>query len=64
MVEETDTMVTLPIAGDLTFREWHHFINGVSDGYRDDENRPEEQVAYWDAGFIVGNLVLRRFRNS
>jgi len=60
MVKETDTMVSLPVMGDLTFREWHHFINGVSDGYRDDENRPSKQTAYWDMGYLLGSIALQR----
>lgn len=64
MVKETDTMVSLPLIGDLTFREWHHFVTGVTDGYRTAEevHRPPQQSAYWDGGYLLGSLVLRRLR--
>jgi len=35
MVSESNTMITLPIAGDLTYREWHGIIDGLYCGVRD-----------------------------
>jgi len=61
MVEESDTMVSLPIAGDLTFREWHALVEGVYCGVRDRDEEDSEYTQerhYWRVGWLVG----RRFR--
>jgi hypothetical protein len=56
--DETETMVSLPLIGNLTFREWHHFVGGVYTGYRN-ENRPvpETQAAYWQGGWLLGHTI-------
>jgi hypothetical protein len=59
MVEEQDEMVTLPIAGKLTYREWHAIIDGFYVGYvggeRDHDYTQEKH--YWRAGFIAGDQI-------
>lgn len=61
MTKETDTMVTLPVLKDLTFREWHHFINGVYCGVRSIEDEPETQVPYWRCGYLIGMYFDDKF---
>lgn len=56
MTKESDTMVRLPVLRDLTFREWHAFVNGfykgVVEGSRSHEY--EQEKHYWRAGYLVG----------
>lgn len=57
MTKESDTMVTLPLLRDLTYREWHAFVNGfycgVVEGSRDHEYEKEKH--YWRIGYLIGS---------
>ncbi|AGC34510.1 hypothetical protein HVTV-2_gp142 [Haloarcula virus HVTV-2] len=57
MTSESDTMVRLPILRDLTYREWHAFVNGyykgVVEGSR--KNEYEKEKHYWRAGYLLGS---------
>lgn len=56
MVDESETMVTLPVAGDLTFREWHAVVDGVYCGYRGlDDSEYEQEKHYWRVGWLIGD---------
>ena len=56
MTSEDSTMVRLPVLRDLTYREWHAFINGlycgIVEGGRD--HQYEKEKHYWRAGYLVG----------
>jgi hypothetical protein len=56
MPSEQDPMVDLPIAGTLTYREWHAFVNGFYVGYVDGEreNRYDRERHYWRGGYLTG----------
>ncbi|AGM11990.1 hypothetical protein DNAM5_132 [Haloarcula californiae tailed virus 1] len=56
MGDEQDTMVTLPVLGSLTYREWHAFINGLYRGITEAgrEHDYEKEKHYWRMGYLVG----------
>jgi len=63
MVNESDTMVTLPIAGELTYREWHAIIDGLYCGVRGiDESEYCQEKHYWRAGWLIGDLYDQHIR--
>lgn len=58
MTSEQATMVTLPVFGELTFREWHGFVDGYYVGARWGE-RPHEYTQerkYWRTGYLLGTV--------
>jgi hypothetical protein len=59
MTSEQDTMVTLPIAGELTYREWHGFVDGFYVGYVDGERDHdyEREQHYWRIGYLLGDQL-------
>lgn len=65
MVSEKATAVTLPVLGSLTYREIHAVEDGLYCGYvgRTDSDY-EKESHYWRTGYLVGNLVLRRFKTN
>jgi len=59
MTEESDTMVTLPLLGDLTYHEWHAVVDGLYCGAV--ERREHEYLQekhYWRVGYLVGAVLL------
>ena len=56
MVAETETMVTLPVLGNVTYREWHQFIDGYYVGARWGTEQPQRdtQRQYWRTGYLIG----------
>jgi len=63
MVSETDTMVTLPIMGDLTYREWHGIIDGLYCGVQDiDESEYTQEKHYWRIGWLIGDIYDQYIR--
>jgi hypothetical protein len=65
MVSETDTMITLPIAGNLTYREWHGIIDGLYCGVQDiDESEYTQEKHYWRIGWLIGDLYDQRIRDA
>ena len=57
MVSETDTMITLPIMGNLTYWEWYGIIDGLYCGVQDiDESEYTQVTHYWRAGWLIGDL--------
>lgn len=67
-------MADLPLMKDLTFREWHGFINGfyigATWGRRPHEYHGEKH--YWRIGYLAGTAArytlvaaaIRRFKND
>lgn len=65
MVSETDTMITLPIMGDLTYREWHGIIDGLYCGVRGiDQSEYTQEKHYWRIGWLLGDIYNIRLRNE
>lgn len=56
MANEDDTMVTLPIMDNLTFREFHAFVNGLYCGLVEAgrEHEYDKEKHYWRGGYIIG----------
>jgi len=56
MTSEQDTMANLPLLKDLTFREWHAFINGFYAGSRwgTKQHNYDEESHYWRIGYLLG----------
>jgi hypothetical protein len=57
---ESDTMISLPLLGSLTYREWHALIDGVYCGFVDvhAHNYSQEQH-YWRIGWLLGHYWHR-----
>jgi hypothetical protein len=57
MTSEDDTMVRLPVLRDLTYREWHSFVNGVYKGAVEGSRKHEyeKEKHYWRAGYLLGS---------
>lgn len=54
---ETDPMVTVPVLGSFTYREWHEFVNGVYSGARWGVTAGNDhQHEYWRGGYLLGTL--------
>jgi len=63
MVKETDTMITLPIAGNLTYREWHAIIDGLYCGVQDiHESEYNQEKHYWRIGWLIGDAYTKHLR--
>jgi len=52
-------MIVLPIAGHLTYREWHSFVDGIYSGARwgHDTTGYQYQLQYWRGGYLLGTLL-------
>jgi hypothetical protein len=67
MTRETDTAVTLPVLGHLTYREIHSFQHGLYcgtlEGVTDDIERTPyhdgSESHYWRMGYLCGYRFLR-----
>jgi len=65
MVSETDTLASLPIMGNLTYREWHAVIDGLYCGVQDidiDESEYTQEKHYWRAGWLIGDIYDQYIR--
>jgi hypothetical protein len=49
-------MITLPVLGNLTYREWHGFVDGFYVGVVDGDKGHdyEQEQHYWRIGFVAG----------
>lgn len=58
MVSEQSEMVTLPIFGELTFREWHGFVDGYYVGaqWGDRDHKYTQERKYWRTGYLLGTM--------
>ena len=58
-VQEDDVMLSAPLLGDLTYREWHAVVDGFYCGVRDrdapDEEEYDVEKHYWRIGWLLGN---------
>jgi len=56
MASEQDTLASLPLFGDLTFREWHGFVNGFYAGARwgSRQHSYAQETHYWRSGYLLG----------
>lgn len=59
MTSESDTMIRLPILRDLTFREWHGFVNGFYKGLVEGgrQHEYEKEKHYWRGGYSLGFVI-------
>lgn len=57
MTSESDTMVSLPLLKDLTYREWHHMVNGFYCGVRGIDEEPNTDIHYWRVGWLSGAAI-------
>lgn len=59
MTSEQDTMVALPLLRDLTYREWHGFVDGLYCGVRwgDRPHSYDRERHYWRSGYLVGTAL-------
>lgn len=65
MVTETDTMITLPILGELTYREWHGIVDGLYCGVQDiEKSEYSQEKHYWRIGWLIGDIYDRRIRDT
>jgi hypothetical protein len=56
MASEQDTMITLPVAGEFTFREWHAIIDGLYCGVQNETTSEYTQEKhYWRVGWLIGD---------
>ena len=56
MASEQDTLANLPLLKDLTFREWHAFVNGFYAGARwgSRQHDYDQEKHYWRVGYLTG----------
>jgi hypothetical protein len=63
MVSESDTMVSAPILGNLSYREWHAIIDGLYCGVNDIHTTEYSQEKhYWRTGWLVGDAYNQYIR--
>jgi hypothetical protein len=63
--KETDTMVSLPIIGSLTYREWHGLIDGVYAGVQNlYQHDYQQEKHYWRVGWLLGDAYDRYLREG
>jgi hypothetical protein len=67
MVSESDTAVSLPVLGNLTYREIHAVEDGLYCGYvgkdtEEYESDYEQEKHYWRMGYLAGDIVLSRLK--
>jgi len=56
MTSEQDTLTSLPLFEDLTFREWHALVNGFYAGARwgSRQHSYDGEAHYWRGGYLLG----------
>jgi len=61
---ETDTMTSgFPVLGDLTYREWHSFVEGFYSGFvwGHRQSEYEKEKHYWRTGYVIGTMIRYGF---
>ena len=57
MVSEHDTMISAPVLGSLTYREWHAFIDGFYCGVNNIHiTEYSQEKHYWRTGWLCGDV--------
>jgi len=58
MVSEDATLTNLPLLRDLTYREWHGFVDGLYTGARWGSRQHEysQEKHYWRSGYLLGTV--------
>jgi len=59
MTGEQKTMVDLPLLRDLTYREWHGFVDGLYCGARWGSRQHDysQEQHYWRIGYLIGTML-------
>jgi hypothetical protein len=52
-------MIDVPFLRDLTYREWHGFVDGLYSGARwgDRPHSYEQEKHYWRSGYLTGTAL-------
>jgi hypothetical protein len=59
MKSESDTMISLPILGKLTYREWHAVVDGLYCGEEEIKvSEYDQEKHYWRVGYLIGKKIL------
>jgi hypothetical protein len=59
-IDESDTMLSMPFLGELTYREWHALIDGLYCGYVDvHAHEYTIEKHYWRMGWLLGQYWHR-----
>jgi len=65
MVSEDDTMISAPVLGSLTYREWHAFVDGIYCGVKDINTTDYSQEKhYWRIGWLLGDVYNIKLRDE
>lgn len=63
--KESDTLISAPLLGELTYREWHAVIDGFYCGVVGAEvNEYGKEKHYWRMGWLVGDCYDRLVKND
>lgn len=63
MVSESDTAITLPLIGGLTYREIHAVEDGFYCGiHQEPEGEYGQESHYWRTAWVLGDLYDKIFR--
>lgn len=59
MVSERSELIRLPLLKDLTYREWHGFVDGLYQGLRWGSRQHDytKEAHYWRSGYIAGTAT-------
>lgn len=59
MTSEQATLTNLPLLRDLTYREWHGFIDGFYAGARwgSRQHGYTQEKHYWRSGYLTGTIL-------
>jgi len=59
MTGEQDTLLSLPLLGALTYREWHGLIDGLYCGARWGSRQHDytREQHYWRIGYLLATLT-------
>jgi len=59
MTTEDDTLANIPLLRDLTYREWHGFLNGLYAGARwgSRQHDYDHETHYWRGGYLCGTAT-------
>lgn len=65
MVTEQETAMSLPVLGNLTYKEIHAIEDGFYCGiHKLTESRYDKESHYWRTAWVLGDLYDRRYRDN